>query len=424
MRILRVTSSVLGNMKSGTDHGRAEQDRLDRLEHHLHQWRRKPSWHQRFDRDAEQAYVRHRYLESLLLQRFSMGIAVFFYCTYLGFDALTFQRYTDLWIYLFVLGFCALPVLTQTAVTFVEQRQHVGPGLAPWTLVINGLGLTLAAAYCTSIGVSFPREVFTIHLLYVFFLLGTSFRIGAPIALFNSALYVAGQAVAQLPFVYLAELAYVQIGSVVLLGATSWLAESTHRRAWVQAQMLLALSERDGLTNLFNHRAFFERCEPLLKQAHRDNCRIALAVVDLDHFKDYNDHLGHMKGDTCLREVSGVLADAARRPLDMAARLGGEEFVLFWYDVSPQWAMDAAENVRRRIEELQISHPASSHGRVTASIGVSCVLPSAQPVAIRLVNAADAALYEAKDAGRNTVRAAWDKLSAVPSRQPEDRHRS
>lgn len=406
-------------MNQGTDHGRAEQDRLDRLEQHLHQWRRKPSWHQRFDGDAEPAYVRHRYLETLLLQRFSMTIAVFFYCTYLGFDALTFQRYTDRWVYIFVLGFCALPVLTQTAVTFLKGRQQIGPGLVPITLLLNGLGLSMAASYCTGIGVSFPREVFTIHLLYVFFLLGACFRIGAPIAIFNSAVYVAGQAVGQLPLGYLVELAYVQVGSVVLLGATGWLAEATHRRAWVQAQLLLSLSERDGLTNLFNHRAFFERCDPLLKQAHRDNCRVALAVVDLDHFKDYNDHHGHMKGDACLREVANVLADAARRPLDMAARLGGEEFVMFWYDVSPQWAMEAAENVRRRIEALQISHPAAPGGRVTASIGVSCVQPSAQPVAIRLVSAADSALYDAKDAGRNTVRAAWHKLSSVPSRDSD-----
>lgn len=407
-------------MNSGTDHGRAEQDRLDRLEQHLHRLRRKPSWHQRFDDGAEQDYARHRYTETLLLQRFSLAIAAGFYFSYMLFDAVSFARYTDPWIYTFVLGLCGLPVILQTALTFRPAQQKIGRGLAPITLLLNGLGLSLAAAYCNQQGIGFPREVFTIHLVYVFFLLGVPFAVSAPLAAFNSLIYVGGLLLTGMPSMYWFELIFVQIGSVVLLGATSWLAESTHRRAWVQAQMLVALSERDGLTNLFNHRAFFERCEPLLKQAHRDNCRIALAVVDLDHFKDYNDHLGHMKGDTCLREVSGVLADAARRPLDMAARLGGEEFVLFWYDVSPQWALEAAENVRRRIAYLQIRHPASSHGQVTASIGVSCVLPSAQPAAIRLVNAADAALYEAKDAGRNTVRAAWDKLSAVPTRQPED----
>lgn len=406
-------------MESESTYGRAEQVRLESLENHLHQWRRKPTWHQRFSGAAEQAFVRHRYNESVLLQRFSLAIAVTFYVSYLLFDALTFKRYTDIWIYVFIIGFCGLSVLFQTAMTFAPARERWGPKLTPLTLLVNGLGLSLAAAYCNAKSIQFPREVFTIHLLYVFFLLAAPFRIAAPIAIFNSLIYVCGLLVTGMNHVFWFELIYIQVGTVVLLGACGWLSEATQRKAWVQAQLLRALSERDGLTNLYNHRAFFERCDPLLRQAHRENCRIALAVLDLDYFKDYNDQHGHMAGDRCLVEVSAILSGAARRPLDMAARLGGEEFVLFWYDVTPQWAVAKAEEVRAQIEALKLTHPSAPCGKMTVSIGLTCVLPDAQPVATRLVNAADRALYQAKKDGRNTVRASWDQLQAVnPARSP------
>lgn len=168
------------------------------------------------------------------------------------------------------------------------------------------------------------------------------------------------------------------------------------------------LSRFDVLTDLANRRHFDEFLEQIWHRARQGGQEVALLMIDIDHFKLYNDHYGHLEGDACLREVADVLKRQLRRPDDLVARFGGEEFVAVLAHSSLPLAMAAAERVRRGIADLWRPHAASpTSGQVTVSIGVASVRPSRMEDRgpAELIACADAALYLAKDAGRDRVMA-------------------
>lgn len=182
-----------------------------------------------------------------------------------------------------------------------------------------------------------------------------------------------------------------------------------------EAQLQLEqLASRDPLTGLANRRAFDERLEQEWQRGRRAGGALAMVMLDVDHFKTYNDNCGHPEGDTCLRSVSSVLAGVAARTGDLAARYGGEEFVLVLPGTNEAGARAVAERVRVAIEALGIAHPASSAAPVvTVSVGVA-VANAWHTRAADLVARADAALYRAKKLGRNRVEVDLD-LEPAPS---------
>jgi diguanylate cyclase (GGDEF)-like protein len=168
-------------------------------------------------------------------------------------------------------------------------------------------------------------------------------------------------------------------------------------------QELSVLSHTDPLTGLANRRAFDQRLAEEVSRAARHHMPLALLVVDIDHFKPYNDHYGHPAGDACLRQVAAALRDCAGRPIDLVARLGGEEFAVLLPHQGSADAMQVAERCLRAVEAAAIAHagsPVAPH--VTVSVGVAQSITSAQNGAA-LLAAADAALYLAKRQGRRRV---------------------
>lgn len=160
----------------------------------------------------------------------------------------------------------------------------------------------------------------------------------------------------------------------------------------------------DGLTGLANRRHFDMRLMQEWEGAMLESRPLALVMADIDCFKNYNDTLGHLDGDECLRQIAGTLMSAGRRQYDMAARYGGEEFALILPGSTAKNAAKRAESLRKRAVALKIPHPASSAGRVvTLSIGVAAMIPTASTQPADLVARADQALYEAKKQGRNRV---------------------
>ena len=142
------------------------------------------------------------------------------------------------------------------------------------------------------------------------------------------------------------------------------------------------------------------------EQALRDRRSLALLLIDVDHFKPYNDRYGHQAGDQALRRVAEVVQGFARRPLDIAARYGGEEFVLALFDLSADNVREMADQLRKSIHALNIMHEDSATALfVTASIGVAIVGPRIGRSPEGAVQVADEALYSAKRSGRNCVSA-------------------
>jgi diguanylate cyclase (GGDEF)-like protein len=162
------------------------------------------------------------------------------------------------------------------------------------------------------------------------------------------------------------------------------------------------LATLDSLTGLSNRRALDAHLADEWQRAAGKQAPIALLMIDVDHFKRYNDRYGHLEGDTCLRAISRILAEAAVWGA-CGARYGGEEFALLIPDADSARASSLAEHVRRAVEALAIAHADAPSGIVTVSIGFGSLVPAAGTPASTLVEAADAGLYAAKRRGRNTV---------------------
>ena len=171
--------------------------------------------------------------------------------------------------------------------------------------------------------------------------------------------------------------------------------------------MLADLATTDPLTNVANRRRFTTFLNQEWQRAQRTKSSLSLLLIDVDHFKAYNDSSGHQAGDDCLRKVGGVLNETVQRAGDLAARYGGEEFAVILSDTDANGALAIAETIRQALETAAIPHaasPVSAH--VTASIGVATAQPDPHSSPDDLVAACDRALYRAKELGRNRCVAA------------------
>ena len=186
-------------------------------------------------------------------------------------------------------------------------------------------------------------------------------------------------------------------------GAALYSLEHLERDSFLRRRLIGIIATHDSLTGLFNRIAFFQHLERSVRQAARQGVTIGVVLLDIDHFKAFNDRYGHLEGDACLRTVARAIQDEFRRPLDAVARYGGEEFVGFWYDVQPQSLRSLGDQLRAAVQALRITHQDSASGRVTASVGVIACKPKEDEAVMDLVERADRALYEAKEKGRNRV---------------------
>ncbi len=166
------------------------------------------------------------------------------------------------------------------------------------------------------------------------------------------------------------------------------------------------LATHDALTGLANRRRLNDVLANEWARAKRSDQSLALAMIDIDQFKLYNDHYGHLAGDDCLKLIANNIQLSARRTGDLAARYGGEEFLLILPDADAIVAQRLAEGVRKSIESLDLRHVHSPTGHVTVSIGVASLNDGLYKDAESLLRAADQALYRAKELGRNRVQVA------------------
>lgn len=171
-----------------------------------------------------------------------------------------------------------------------------------------------------------------------------------------------------------------------------------------RTDQLESLAKVDSLTEISNRRAFDDHLNNLFRKRRRQSFPLSLLLIDIDYFKLYNDKFGHGIGDQCLKLIAACINQYATNPEDMAARWGGEEFVLILPGIGLEHAVRIATTLLKDIEDLNLKHPASSVSEViTVSIGVAAIADDIQLTPQEFVIMADRALYNAKNSGRNRV---------------------
>lgn len=303
------------------------------------------------------------------------------------------------------LAFCFLGSIALVAIAWSSMFERV---YLPWARIIVPARNIICAWYviaAVSAGQYEMLMVMPLALIGPFFFLGFTFRMGLICGVLTSATFIAHAMI-----IGLATPLAVRSSVLVILGLVACAVAARHldkwsRTAFLEARANADLAQHDSLTGTKNRRVFDEHLVRLWSQASADRRPLAVLLIDVDHFKAYNDRYGHQAGDQALRRVAQSVQTFASRPLDILARYGGEEFAAVLYDTDAQQGAQVAERMRRAVEDLHITHQGSpAYGRVTISIGVAALKPTAERNAEGALQLADQALYDAKTAGRNSIR--------------------
>jgi diguanylate cyclase (GGDEF)-like protein len=295
-------------------------------------------------------------------------------------------------------------LLIGLAASFSPRRYRVYPPLA----IVGGsvLGLSVVAiqliASLGGVSTLFPCLVLTS--IFIYFMGGLIFYHALAANLLVTFGYLGAGTALELPGREFGYDAMALVAVNLFCASVVYMHEKTSRMRFLEAGLLHEMVARDGLTGIQNRRMFDHHIHRVWQQAVCESERVAVLLVDIDCFKDYNDRYGHQAGDECLSAVAVSLSQCARRPLDFVARYGGEEFAVVLYEASREYVAEVLTRIQRSIAELNIPHEASPvASRLTVSIGAAFILPSASRTCEGLIQLADEALYSAKEQGRNCV---------------------
>lgn len=296
------------------------------------------------------------------------------------------------------------------ALTMIMARRNIQVRLVTHVMLIGLAGLVLFRSYVAG-GPASPVMMVTIILpVAATFLLGRAAGLGYLIV---SALSIVGFVALRLyngpfPSIALSPLGQEVIQSSVIvfvMSVCTWIALLYSQHNETLTKTLLDQTQQDYLTGIANRRALDSALQTEIVIAKRQVRPLSLIMVDLDHFKKFNDLYGHHQGDQCLIRVATIIKTCLRGPGDMVARYGGEEFAVILPDTSVQQAKELAETIRHAVLGLNIEHRKSPYGAVSITLGASELDILHNMDAKELLRDADNALYQGKEAGRNRVEA-------------------
>ncbi len=358
----------------------------------------------RFAQDDEADYLYHwRLDQALRLQRLAGWLACLMYFAGLFSDKLLGTRLPDPWLFwpyaLLSIGLS----LFMTLGTYLPSLRPRAYSIAFFTLLVNGCTLISVVAYTRASGNGFPAEWTLVLLIYIFVITGLPYRLCVPLGVSLGALNILVAFAQQLPVQALTDQVLVDF-SMMLMGviACSTL-ERNDRLSWMRSRLMQAQSWGDDLTGMRNRRYLFEEGAKRILVVGEKDQPIAVLMLDIDFFKRLNDSLGHAAGDQCLRQLAAPMKLSRRHRLDIAARLGGEEFAVLLFACDQASALKIAEALRADLQALALANPAAPLGVVTVSIGVASSEALGKIDLESLLLAADRALYRAKAEGRNRV---------------------
>jgi diguanylate cyclase (GGDEF)-like protein len=299
----------------------------------------------------------------------------------------------------FGLVFASSLVLAWLAFSPGYERRYL-----PWAKILVPCRNCVLGAPLVLVARGQPELLTVIPLLMIgpFFFLGLPFRTALLAVALTLISMCAGAVATHVPIGLMLRVGVFLLSTAAVFAIAAFKIEKLARRSFLEARVMAELAQQDALTWTKNRRVFDEYLARLWRQAADDGRTLAIVLVDVDHFKLYNDRYGHQAGDQALRQVAQAMQACVRRPLDLVARYGGEEFVAILYDVDTARATEMAERIRRAVETLAIEHRGSRAAeRLTISAGVAVVEPTLLRDSSGALQLADEALYRAKSKGRN-----------------------
>ena len=357
-----------------------------------------------FAADLEAAFRRSNFDENVRHTRVNLCLAIVVNIAFCAMDSMVLgpelNRIPSM-LHMLVI----IPVLLiGLASSFSRHRHRIYPPLTITAMTILGMSVASIQIIASSGGVAtlFPCLMLTI--IFTYLMGGLIFYHAVAANVIVLFVYLAVGTFLSLPSREFGFDALAMVAANLFCASVVYMHEKTSRIRFLEACLLREMVAKDGLTGIQNRRMFDLHIARVWQQAIREAERVAVLLVDIDCFKDYNDRYGHQAGDECLRAVAVSLSQCARRPLDFVARYGGEEFGLVLYEASHEYVAEVLTAIQRCIAELNIPHEASRvASRLTVSIGAAFVLPSANRTVEGLIQLADEALYCAKEDGRNRV---------------------
>jgi diguanylate cyclase (GGDEF)-like protein len=357
----------------------------------------------RFSTPLEREYRANAQASSFGFKCIALYGAMLMWLGFTAFDFALVQSPVIWWIFAVRLSVFVL-LLVFTGLLIQGRHGHLLQPLSVVSILAVGVGAALVINIAHIADLTYPYEGLLLVCMAAYFLIGLRFGQAVGCSLVVLLAYIVGELFAGLPLSRLFSNAlFLLIGNA--MGAFGcYLLEYKSREHFLVSRLMRVLADHDSLTGLHNRRSFNRQFERLWRQGQRERHSLALLLCDVDHFKAYNDHYGHQGGDTVLQRLGSLLQEAARRPLDMAVRLGGEEFAVLLYDIDEAEARQHAEALRESLQTLNIEHAGSATASMlTMSIGIACILPDEGGTLAQLYEHADRALYEAKAFGRNQV---------------------
>jgi diguanylate cyclase (GGDEF)-like protein len=357
-----------------------------------------------FDGELERDFRVSNFNENLLHTRVNLCLAMIITIAFSAMDSVVLgaklNRIPSL-IHMLIV----IPVLlTGFAASFSDQRHRLYPPLALVAVTVLGLSVAAIQIIASLGGVSLLFPCLLLTIVFIYFMGGLIFYHAVTANVIVCLVYIAVGTSLMLPGRDFSYDVMAMVTANLFCASVVYMHEKTSRMRFLEACLLRELVARDGLTGIQNRRMFDQHIARVWQQGVREEERVAVLLVDIDCFKDYNDRYGHQAGDECLRAVAVSLSQCARRPLDFVARYGGEEFAVVLYEASREYVAEVITRMQRSIAELNIPHEASRvASRLTVSIGAAFVLPTGNRTLEGLIQLADEALYSCKEQGRNRV---------------------
>lgn len=268
--------------------------------------------------------------------------------------------------------------------------------------VVSSIGGVLVVYFPYAMGLDAHYEGLMLFMFGIGGFMGLRFAHATWVLIFMVVLYAATQSTTDATTSFIFNSTYRLTCAALISAAAGYMGERQTRSVYLHRILLERHAHRDGLTGIANRRAFDLHAARAVQLSARENKPLTVAILDADHFKQYNDTYGHLKGDDCLQQLASVIGHMARRPMDMAARYGGEEFVLLLFDMGEEESMAMMAKLQMGIKSLALEHKGSPMGGyVTVSGGVCTRLAGQMQPLSQMLAEADKALYKAKATGRN-----------------------